>query len=164
MKKIFIVMLFFCAYASVAQNPQQKLDQVSLMKQLIGLWRLEISHDSAFFMDLRPYGDTGFVVSTWYVAKGERFGEGQRLYGYDKKSDKYVGMSIRKTAGRITFWTLWFTSDHRLEAYNFRDLFNPSGSVSRRSVAEIKTPDEFFQVNTYPDRPSDTETLSRVNK
>jgi len=149
-----------------AQGPQPKLDQVALAKQLVGLWRLDESGDEKFFLELQPYGPSGFTASSWYAtATGERMREGQRLYGYDTGSDKFVGLSVNKATARVGINVFWFTAEHRCVGFNSRNLLDASGSVSRRFEIEFKNPDEWLQYNTYPDnRPPDVERFVRVKR
>jgi hypothetical protein len=140
------------------------LDQIGLAGQFIGLWRAEESADSVFFLDMQRLGDTAFTVTTWYAGPtGERVREARRLYGYDKNSGKYVGMTVRKATGDFGLSMFWFTAAHKCEGFNYKDPFNANGSISRRFVVEFKEPDEWFQSNVYPDgRPDDTEKFRRI--
>jgi hypothetical protein len=158
------VMMALIIVTSVVAQPRVALDQVALARQFVGLWRLEESADTTFFLDMQQFGDTAFAVSTWYTdPAGGRVREAQRLYGYDRSSGRYVGMSVRKETGEFGLSMFWFTADHRCEGFNYKDPSNPSGSISRRFVVEFRKPDEWFQSNTYPDgRPDDTEKFQRV--
>jgi hypothetical protein len=148
----------------VAAQPRVALDQVALARQFAGLWRLEVSPDTGFFLDMQPFGGTAFAVSTWFAGPGgDRVRESQRLYGYDKNSGRYVGMSVNKATGDFGLSMFWFTGAHRSEGFNYKDPLNANSSISRSFVVEFKAPDEWFQSNTYPDgRPADNEKFRRV--
>ena len=160
------VLLAASAMIVHAQTPNRALDQIALARQFAGLWRMDFSKDTSFFLDIASYGDTGLVASSWYATRpGQKLRPGQRLYGYDRSSDKYFVMLVAEATGRAAMAALWFTSDHQCEGYNYRDPLNPSGSISRRFVVGFTTPDDWVQKNTYPtSRPPDTETFHRVKR
>jgi len=149
-----------------AQGAQPKLDQVTLAKQLVGLWKLDDSGDETFFLEMLPYGTSGFTASSWYAtATEEKVREGRRLYGYDAGSGKFVGLSVNKATGRAGIGVFWFTAEHTFVGFNSRNLLSASGNVSRRFEVEFKNPDEWVQHNTYPDnRPPDVERFVRVKR
>jgi hypothetical protein len=151
---------------SPAAQPRVALDQVALARQLVGLWRLEVDGNTAFFLDMKPFGDGALAVSVWYTGPdGDRDRESQCLYGYNKKSDKWVGMSVNKASGEFRLSMLWFTADHRFEGFTYKDPSDADGSITRKFVVEFREPDEWFQTNTYPDgRPNDTENFRRVRR
>jgi hypothetical protein len=82
---------------SNTQTTQTKLNQVELMKQFIGSWKVEESKGTTFFWDVKAYG-TGLEGYYKSVTNGKTVKEGKFLQGYDKSTDKsiYVEMPLGK--------------------------------------------------------------------
>ena len=74
MKKIvstnlLFVFLLFLFNGIQAQTQQPKLDQLKLIQQFIGTWKMEISNDSTFIVEMEPVGksiiETDYLVVKW---------------------------------------------------------------------------------------------------
>jgi len=145
MRRILVAvfaMVFFCAYSSVAQAQQQKLNQVELVKQFLGHWRVDVARDTVTYVIIAPFG-TGFTCDFRTVVKNKTISEMKELYGYDSKLDKYVAASLEKGKD-IEIWALWFTSNTKYEGVHFVDVSNPD-KAKIRLEGEIKSSDECLQ-------------------
>jgi hypothetical protein len=90
-----------------AQNINNKLNQLELMKHFIGSWKADYAKDTVVFWDAKSYG-TGLECNYRFFSKGEVVKEGKQLWGYDKKNDKYVASSLPKGMD-LEIDAYWFT-------------------------------------------------------
>jgi hypothetical protein len=142
-----------------AQTTQPKLNQVELMKQLIGSWKADMGKDTTFFMEAKPYG-TGGEFNYNYAAKGKVFSEGKQLAGYDKKIDKIVYVNLEKGKD-IELLSLWFTSTTKYIITNYSDIANP-GKASFTFEGEFKSPNLFIEKLIINGKLLKTYTMTRV--
>jgi len=68
-----------------AQTTQTKLNQIELMKQFIGSWKIDLGKDTTGFWECKPFG-TGLEGYLKNVTKGKILMEVKQLVGYDKKN------------------------------------------------------------------------------
>jgi hypothetical protein len=85
------------------------LDQVSLMKQFIGNWTCEYGKDTFLIIENVPFG-AGMVSNCQIVQKGTVPDSIRQLYGYDKKTDKFIMAELIESSSVIEICTIWFTS------------------------------------------------------
>jgi hypothetical protein len=85
------------------------LDQVSLMKQFIGNWTCEYGKDTFLIIENVPFG-AGMVSNCQIVQKGSVLDSIRQLYGYDKKTDKFIMAELIESSSVIEICTIWFTS------------------------------------------------------
>jgi hypothetical protein len=85
------------------------LDQVSLMKQFIGNWTCEYGKDTFLSIENVPFG-AGMVSNCQIVQKGTVLDSIIQLYGYDKKTDKFIMAELIESSSVIEICTIWFTS------------------------------------------------------
>src|ERR1035437_9475320 len=90
---IIALFLLLSSNGIQAQTTQTKLDQVELMKQFVGSWKVEESKDTTFFWDAKSYG-TGLEGYYKTVTKGKTVTEGKFLQGYDKSIDKSIYVEL----------------------------------------------------------------------
>jgi len=101
MKKIYLtitiaVFLLICFNRIQAQTTQTKLNQVELMKQLIGNWKSDPFQDSVWIGEFKPFGK-GLEWTAKTMVKDKVVREGKAFLGYDKKNDKLIECDIDKT-------------------------------------------------------------------
>lgn len=110
------ITVFLLAYSIVvqAQPAQAKLDQVKLMKQFVGTWQCEIGKDTTRFWEVKSFG-TGLECALHDVASGKLIREAKRLWGYDKRTDKYIGLEVTNWTD-MRIYAQWFTSNYKGEA------------------------------------------------
>jgi hypothetical protein len=132
-----------------SQTPQTTLNQVELIKQLLGNWKSEVGQDTVEYSELNLYG-TGIYADFKYITKGKAFLEGKQLYGYDKKKDKFI-VSVLVKGMDIQLGVLWFISEKIGVIYNFTDISNLENATFKIEV-EFKSPDIMLYktiVNNY---------------
>jgi hypothetical protein len=142
-----------------AQSTQTKLNQVELMKQFVGYWKCDIAKDTTRFWDVKSYG-TGFECSLKVVTKGKVSMEAKRLWGYDTRIDKYIGLEITKGMD-MRIYAQWFTSNNKGEAISYSDISNPE-MASFRGEAEFKSPDMYIITTIVNNKSIKIDTLTRI--
>jgi hypothetical protein len=138
---------------------QTQLSQVELMKQFVGYWECDFAKDTSRYWDVKPFG-TGFECSLKIVTSGIVISEARRLWGYDKKTDKYIGLEITNGTD-IRLYAQWFTSKLKGVAMLYSDLSNPE-LASFKGEAEFKSPDMYIVTTIINNRPVKTDTYVRV--
>ncbi|MHC1730821.1 MAG: hypothetical protein AB9888_02120 [Bacteroidales bacterium] len=157
---VFAVSLLFCVNGVQAQTTETKLNQIELMKQLIGSWKCEIAKDTINYSDLKSYG-TGLYGDFKYVANDKVFLEGKQLYGYDRSMDKFIlsvlnkGMDMRLTA-------MWFTSENQCVVYYLKDISNLEKATFKVEL-EFKSPDIMSYKTIINNNIIRTDIFVRVN-
>jgi hypothetical protein len=141
------------------KETSKELNQVELMKQMVGSWKLEMAKDTTVFFDFKSYG-TGLEGYLKFVAKGKVFSEAKQLWGYDKKIDKYTvsylikGMDMENIA-------FWFISKNKFEVIPLSDISNPE-MASWKYEGEFKSPDMYVETLIVNNKPVKTEIYTRV--
>ncbi len=156
---VIVVFLLSCTNGIQAQPAQTKLDQVELMKQFIGYWKCDIAKDTTRFWDVKSYG-TGLECSLKVVPRGKVVMEAKRLWGYDKRVDKYIGLELTKKMD-MRIYAQWFTSNYKGEAILYTDISNPE-MASLKGEAEFKSPDMYIITSIVNNKPVKTDTYTRV--
>jgi hypothetical protein len=156
-----VVFLLLCTNSAQAQTTQTKLDQIELMKQFIGNWKCEYAKDTTRFWDVKSYG-TGLECSLKVITKGKVVLEAKRLWGYDKRIDKYIGLELTK--GRdMRIYAQWFTSNYKGEAILYSDISNPE-LASFKGEAEFKSTDMYVITTIVNNKPVKTDIWTRVKQ
>lgn len=163
---IFAVFLLLFTNGVQAQTTQTKLDQVELMKQWIGSWKV-VSNDTTAFYDFNSYG-TGLEGCFRHVTKERIIMEGRYLHGYVKTYDKYIVSEIIKghdlpswATNDMTLWVTWFTSKNKYEWIPYDNISNPE-KASFKYEGEFKTPDLVVETMFINGNPVETDTWTRV--
>jgi hypothetical protein len=104
---IVIILVLFTNEVQ-SQTISAKLDQVELMKQFIGSWKCNIAKDTISFWDAKFYG-TGLDCNYRFVTNEKVIKEGKQLWGYDRKTDKFI-WSLMDKGGDIEIYAAWFIS------------------------------------------------------
>jgi len=165
MKKIYLtitiaVFLLICFNRLQAQTTQTKLNQVELMKQLIGNWKSDPFQDSVWIGECKPYGK-GLEWTSKTMVKDKVVREGKALMGYDKNNDKLIECDINKTTSEITLYSMWFTSSNKFTEIYFKDVSNPD-KASFVSKCEFKSADLFTETDTQDNKTIGTYTFHRA--
>lgn len=135
---VFAVILPFCVNGVRAQTIETKLNQIELMKQLIGSWKCEITKDTTNYTDSKSYG-TGLYGDFKYVSNDKVFLEGKQLYGYDRSMDKFI-LSILNKGMDMRLAVMWFTSENQCVVYYLKDISNLEKATFKVEL-EFKSPD-----------------------
>jgi hypothetical protein len=155
--------------SSVRQNAKNTemskgLNQVELMKQFIGNWKSEFAKDTNAITEITSFGNGGALENYWNVsAKGKIYYEGRYLWGYDKKSDKYILTQISKKSPNIYLNVFWFTSKNTCEGMSFEYISNPE-QVTSKTIYEFKSPDLLIGTEIKNNKPIKTNTWTRLKK
>jgi hypothetical protein len=133
------VFLLFCTNGTQAQTTQTKLDQVELLKQLLGTWKAEVAKDTFYVHEYAPYGDA-IEGNIKIVTKGKILYSVKQLWGYDKKNDKILAVELEKSSPDITLYSCLFTSKNLCEGVVIQDIYHPEDTNVKWKM-EIKSPD-----------------------
>jgi hypothetical protein len=144
-----------------AQTTDAKLNQVELAKQILGSWKCDIAKDTTVFWEQKPFG-TGQDIYFKYVTKGKTVLEGKQLCGYDKKIDKIIFAHLIKGMD-MELYAVWFISHKKFVIIPFSDISNPE-KASIRWEGEFKSPDMYVETTIINNKPTKTETYTRVNE
>ncbi len=153
------VLLLICTNGILAQTTQTKLNQIELMKQFIGSWKVEESKDTTFFWYAKAYGP-GLEGYYKTVTNGKIVSEGKFVQGYDTTTDKsiYVELSLR---GSIEINATWFISNTKYKYLPFIDISNFE-KASYKIEGEFKSPDMFIETTIRNNKTTLIETYTRI--
>lgn len=148
MKKIcktclIAIFLLTCINELQAQTTQTKLDQQKLIKQFSGKWKCELGKDTFLITESNLFG-TGMVSNSQMVANGKVIDSIRQLYGYDKKSDKFIIAELIESSSAIEICNVWFTSENSGEIV----IINPDNSPLKYKF-EFKNPDMIVQTAMF---------------
>ncbi len=141
---------------------QTELNQVELMNQYIGTWKIEVGKDTSSIFEVTAFKEDVLEINSKTVANGKIIYEGKSLRGYDKESNRYidVGEDLDYPPAIIfTFW--WFSSKDICHLSNNLDL-NNSEKAAIKSKIEFKSPDLFIQTITENGKVKKINTVKRV--
>jgi hypothetical protein len=122
-----------------AQPTHNKPNQAILMKQFIGTWKGELGRDTFLISENKSFG-TGMVSIGRVITKDICLDSIRHLYGYDKRTDKFILAELIKSSPDIEICNIWFTSDTEGEIV----IVNPQ-NVNLRFKFEFKNPDMIVQ-------------------
>ena len=164
MKKSLLILviagfLIICLSEVQAQTSQPKLNQVELVKQMLGNWRVDLAKDTILFMNIEPFG-TGFSCYSKIVTENITISEVKELYGYDSKLDKYIAASLEKGKD-IEIYALWFKSTTKYLGVPLSDISNPDKAFFKFE-GEIKSKDEVLQTNLINGKVEVIEDFKRI--
>jgi hypothetical protein len=166
MKKICLtitiaVFLLLCINGIQAQTTQTKLNQVELMKQLVGTWKSEAFQDTIWSGECKSFGN-GLEWSSKTELKGKIIREGRALMGYDKKSDKLIECDLSNSSPDIILYSMWFTSANKFEEILLKDVSHPENALIMK--CEFKSPDLFTETDIINNKTVATYTFHRLKK
>jgi hypothetical protein len=146
---------------NVPSESSKELNQIELAKQILGSWKCDIAKDTTVFWEQKPFG-TGQDIYFKYVTKGKIVLEGKQLCGYDKKMDKIIFAHLIKGMD-MELYAVWFISHKKFVIIPFSDISNPE-KASIRWEGEFKSPDMYVETTIINNKPTKTETYTRVNE
>jgi hypothetical protein len=138
-----------------ASETPKELNQVELLKQLIGSWKCDYAKDTSYNVQYKLFG-SGIEGTIKIVTKGKTVQEGKVLVGYDKKSDKLIEIDLLEGSD-IMLYGIWFTSKTTCTEIPWEDISNPENTPVTWKY-ELKTPDLF--VWNYVENNKTTKTYS----
>src|SRR4030042_2109923 len=117
-----IVLLLLCANVTQAQTVTPKLDQMELMKQLVGTWQRTTDEGTVQILETKLFGEA--VIETFtYEIKGEKSPVFMELSGFDDRDDKIKGIIVFPN-GKYVTWIGQFITEKTIRG-NVVDNFNP---------------------------------------
>lgn len=87
------VFLLLCSNGIQAQTTQTKLDQVELMKQLLGNWQANEGKDTILLFEYKQFGQA-YLANTYHIIKGQKTLSWINNFGFDVKEGKFKVYSI----------------------------------------------------------------------
>jgi hypothetical protein len=145
-----------------AQTTQTKLNQVELMKQFLGTWKGETAKDTSMITEYLPFGSAMEGIDK-VITKGKTINSIKELWGYDKKSDKIIGVEVSQSSLEITSYAMWFTSKTIFEAVLLQDISNPDKAILKYKV-EFKSSEMFTETVIQNNKVVKTMTFNREKK
>ncbi len=122
-----------------AQTTVSQLDQVMLIKQMIGTWKNEFAPDTSIIWEIKPYGE-GLEMHYQFTTKGETYREVKQLVGFDSQLETFITFTLF-TSGRYILFSGKFTSDKK-SYVEVKDPMNPENVLSRGEY-DFKNADMF---------------------
>jgi hypothetical protein len=159
---MIVALLLLCTNSSQAQTTQTKLNQVELMKQFLGTWKGETAKDTTMITEYLPFGNA-MEGNDKVITKGKTINSMKELWGYDKKSDKIIGIELSQSSLEITSYAMWFTSKNIMEAVLLQDISNPDKAILKYKI-ELKSPDMFVEAVIQNGKVISTMTFNREKK
>lgn len=156
---ILITFMLLCSHENHAQSSQPKLNQVELMKQMVGSWKCNIAKDTTVFWNAKSYG-TGLECDYKSMTKMGIITEKKELYGYDLKIDKYINAGLIKGKD-ISIYVFWFTSNNKYIMIPYSDISN-SEKATFRVEGVFKSPDMIVENITLNNRTIRIDTWTRI--
>jgi hypothetical protein len=142
---IAITMLSYCIGGLQAQNQTQKLDQVKLMKQLIGKWKADMGKDTLLTSEYKEWG-TGIDGTAQMEIGGKLVMERRQLFGYNSKTSQFTEAEVTKGAD-IELWVCWWTSETRMVGVAQENL--SLGEKAPLMVEILMKPGKAFQQKVW---------------
>ena len=135
-----VVLILLCTNEMQAQTTQTQLNQVELMKQFLYTWKCEFGKDTIVISETKAFGNGGLKMYQKWLFKDEIMFEQKFIWGYDKKSDKYICAKIKNDNPEISLILFWFTSGNICERIPYEYISNPDLPASR-AIYEFKSKD-----------------------
>ena len=143
-----------------AQATVPQLDQVVLMKQMIGTWQNEFAPDSLIIWEIKPYGE-GLEMHYQFTTQGETYREVKQLVGFDPKFETFVTYTLFPS-GRFILFNGKFTTEKQ-SVVEVKDRMNPEQVLSRGEY-EFKTADLFTVTRIFGNYGAKPGTYFRIKK
>ena len=145
-----------------AQTTPTTLNQVELMKQMLGSWTAEMGKDSTVTCEYKLFGigmEDYMVAST----KGKIYLTEKGLWGYDKKNDKFIHAQLFDGFAGLDMNVWWFTSNVICEGVQYQYISNPDAAPLKWTL-EFKTPDLMLMTTTVNSEIVSILTFTREKK
>jgi len=141
MKKNFLIMtmavsLLVCSTGILAQTEQTQLNQLELMKQLLGTWQASVGMDTVEVWDYQQYGKT-CVINVYQVIKGQKIPLYINNMGFDSKGDKFKGYVLYSDGNYLT-WIGLFKSESKF-LVDIVDNFIPEKIWAKIEIVNVSS-------------------------
>ena len=157
---VFILFSVNRIQAQTTQTTQSGFDQLELMKQFLGTWKSESAKDTVSTAEFKSTGNGGMEFNVKIATQGRIFFEMKQLWGYDKKTDKFIVAGLIKDNPNITLESTWFSSKNLCEQIPFEFVTNPKLATSKVTL-EFKSPDLVIRNQIVNNKLVITETYNR---
>jgi hypothetical protein len=119
---VMFVLVLICSNGIQAQTTQTKLDQVELMKQLVGTWQATVGKDTVEVWESQLYGK-GVMTNVYQIIKGNKSPSYMNNMCFDSKDGKLKGFILNHD-GNYTTWIGLFGTEKNFSG-DLVDNFNP---------------------------------------
>ena len=159
----FAVAVFLLIFSNgiMAQTNPSGLNQVELIKQFLGTWKVELGKDTIQLTEITCFRNGALELYSRYMYKEKIYAEHKYVCGYDKKNDKYVIATIINDNPSITLSTLCFTSNNTCDRISYTYISNPEQATSK-TIYDFKSPDLFIANDIKNGKPVRTIKYNRV--
>ncbi len=154
---LFSLLILFNMNKIQSQTSETKLEQVELMKQFLGVWKAEFGDGSVFTSENKQFGNGMSSNSQIINNNGEVIESVIQLFGYDKKTDKFIIAELKTSSPVIEICSIWFTSKQKGEIV----ITNPSNAPFSFKF-EFKSSDTILQSAIKDNQIVNKVVLSRV--
>ncbi len=145
-----------------AQTTPTTLNQVELMKQMLGSWTAEMGKDSTVTCEYKLFGigmEDYMVAST----KGKIYLTEKGLWGYDNKNNKFIHAQLFDAFAGLDMNVWWFTSGTICEGVQYQYISDPEKAPLKWRL-EFKSPDLMLMTTTVNSEIVSTLTFTREKK
>jgi len=140
-----MVLLMFISFPELrAQTTESKLNQVELMKQLLGNWETNFSDSNSMILDFTAFGNA-MIGNAKSVTKDTIIHVITEFWGYDDKNDKIIVAELFNNTPVMEIDVLWFSSQSTIEGVLLKDRSNPENAALQYNI-EIISPDSFLMI------------------
>jgi hypothetical protein len=143
-------------YGTQSQAIPAQLNQTDLIKQFAGTWKCELGKDTILMSENIPFG-SGLVSNSHTTANGKMLTSVRQLYGYDKKSGKFIIAELIQSSPFIEICNAWFISRTSGELV----ITNPENAPLKFKF-EFRSPDIIVQSSIMGTKVVKEITLKRV--
>lgn len=119
---IIAVFLSLCSNEISAQTIQSELNQMELMKQLLGTWQRTTDEGTVEILETKLFGEAVIITLTNEI-KGEKSPVFMELSGFDDRDGKIKGFLVFPN-GKYVTWIGQFITEKTIRG-NVVDNFNP---------------------------------------
>ncbi len=158
---MIIVSMVLGASEMRAQTTEAQLNQVELLKQYFGTWKSDYKDTTAVFV-ITPFGK-GMQISFKATTKGKIVYQCKQVWGYDKESDKILGVEFVKSSSSTAFYVCWFTSKNVNETIEY--VVSNDGKLEKTNSLwkeDFKSRDMFIHSHIINNKTVSVRTFMRV--
>jgi hypothetical protein len=155
-----ILVLLICINSLQAQTVAVKLDQIQLLKQFLGTWRMESTRGDVQIDDFTSFG-TSMLCNTKIIHAGKLIFSMKSIWGYDKEKDKILIAQVDSTYPFMTLEERWFTLRNILVS---EKKIVPDSGDTLSTRFEFQTPDLLLLTTINNNRDIETYKFTRIGK
>jgi hypothetical protein len=157
---LMVLLMFISFHELWAQTTESKLNQIELMKQLLGNWETKFSDGNSMILDFIAFGNA-MVGNAKFVTKDTIIHIITEFWGYDDKNDKIIVAELYNNTPVMEIDVLWFSSKSTIEGVLLQDRLNPENAALKYRI-EIKSPDTFLMITVPNNAESSILTWTRT--